>query len=509
MIKNIKNSKNIIITIFVSLLIFFLNVNINAIETTTIDLTGLVTGEDAEHTCIYVTKTDSSSHWEECLMCGTQKNKNAHSITRSWAQGYESCSYANYAIDICNACGYEERYHKPCVWDGVSYVKYSSMSNNYNHVRQCSTCKSVIYYGFYLNGVYYEQDWTHQDCFYYENNQKITPNCSVTGKSCYICGQAFSGKHLPLWPATSLTVSEDNLTTTATQNLICGNCKQVFATAIKTNTHTYSNGYWYSTFTSKVTIENGISLVSVNESSSTNANWFDNTNFSYTTSVENGKTVVTMTTTRRFKTSSITGTYFDDHQGITLKTPDGNSYWFALYSGRGERPEYSAPIITSVVQTPNNSYNGWYIGETLTINGTEDHASYVNYSITNSNGNVVASGKAVVTNKTFSFSINPEIEGDEIGQTYTIVISDAYGNTTSKDFVVTKVDIAPPTLISNTDYTQEWSKTKEISIQSIDKGIGEVQIAFNSENNYGLANYENEIYSRNYIFTGEVYDYVT
>ena len=23
--------------------------------------------------------------------------------------------------------------------------------------------------GFYLNGVYYEQDWTHQDCFYYEN----------------------------------------------------------------------------------------------------------------------------------------------------------------------------------------------------------------------------------------------------------------------------------------------------------------------------------------------------
>ena len=44
-------------------------VNSEERSVTDIDLTGLVTGEDTEHTHIYETVTNSTEHWKQCIIC--------------------------------------------------------------------------------------------------------------------------------------------------------------------------------------------------------------------------------------------------------------------------------------------------------------------------------------------------------------------------------------------------------------------------------------------------------
>ena len=103
----------------------------------------------------------------------------------------------------------------------------------------------------------------------------------------------------------------------------------------------------------------------------------------------------------------------------------------------------------------------------------------------------------------------PELEADANGRTFQVEVTDSNNNKVTKEFKVDRVDSKAPTLIQNGEYTKEWSKNKEISFTAEDKGVGNVEIAFNNVKDYQSATKENDGYVRKYNFYGDVYDKVT
>ena len=95
---------------------------------TTIDVTGIELGIETEHEHVYKTMYDEEKHWEECTICNEKRNEVVHSFKTTWAAGSESCYRENYYTKACT-CGYSYIGHKPCVWDGKSYI----MNKGYSH----------------------------------------------------------------------------------------------------------------------------------------------------------------------------------------------------------------------------------------------------------------------------------------------------------------------------------------------------------------------------------------
>ena len=70
-------------------------VSASAVE---IDLTEFAAGGASTHSHIYSQKYDSSNHWEECKLCGSVINKNAHTLSTSYTKGEGSCAPGNYRM---------------------------------------------------------------------------------------------------------------------------------------------------------------------------------------------------------------------------------------------------------------------------------------------------------------------------------------------------------------------------------------------------------------------------
>ena len=121
-------------------------------------------------------------------------------------------------------------------------------------------------------------------------------------------------------------------------------------------------------------------------------------------------------------------------------------------------------------------------------------------------GNVVYQEEVVpVQNNSYTYTFIPEIEADSQGKTYKIVVKDVFDQSKTKDVTVYNIDFKAPELVSRTEYTEEWSRTKNITVEATDEGSGNVQIAFNNEDDYQTGEQKEGKYVRNYIFTGEIY----
>ena len=156
--------------------------NSEAKSVTDIDLTGLVTGEDTEHTHIYEKKYDDINHWEECFICGDIKNRENHTKTTS---GTGTCG--TYLVESCTkGCGYSisnyvehdiEYYTEDKIYDETGK---NTNRGDYRHgIGSCKRCKTVWAYD--KNG----KLMTKQDCVD-EDGNKI--NCSNNKKKCKYCG---------------------------------------------------------------------------------------------------------------------------------------------------------------------------------------------------------------------------------------------------------------------------------------------------------------------------------
>lgn len=109
------------------------------------------------------------------------------------------------------------------------------------------------------------------------------------------------------------------------------------------------------------------------------------------------------------------------------------------------------------------------------------------------------------------FSTNIDITDEVTGsKTVYLQAKDTIGNTSSlRAITVSNLDSKAPTQTSSFETATNWSKTKDMTISSKDVGSGKVQIAFNNTSGYALATANGTSYSRDYTFTGDVYDNVT
>lgn len=91
-------------------------------------------------------------------------------------------------------------------------------------------------------------------------------------------------------------------------------------------------------------------------------------------------------------------------------------------------------------------------------------------------------------------------------QTYTVRCKNYLGGYGSVDCVIQPTDMTGPILKSTSDLTADWAKNKAYAARALDEGVGNVEISFDGDTDYRLGTDIGEKnYSRNYVFTGDVY----
>lgn len=115
--------------------------------------------------------------------------------------------------------------------------------------------------------------------------------------------------------------------------------------------------------------------------------------------------------------------------------------------------------------------------------------------------------RATRTGNTYTCTFDLVAEIREPKNVY-VKVKDASGNETILEdgaVQVQYIDAVAPTLTSALKSSTQWSKNKQITYTATDRGIGQVQIGFNSEDNYTLATQDGDNYSKTYNFVGDVY----
>lgn len=145
-----------------------------------------------------------------------------------------------------------------------------------------------------------------------------------------------------------------------------------------------------------------------------------------------------------------------------------------------------SPVINTITMTPQTSSNGWVTISQLDVSGTENYCDTVYLTITNkSSGKVILDNAAIqVTNKKYSYSTTPPLEGGEAGNVYTVSVKDLYGNISTKDFTVYKTDGTAPQVESPLSYTDWTSAAKTVTLTFTDYGSGGVQASLGDQTHY-------------------------
>ncbi len=169
-------------------------------------------------------------------------------------------------------------------------------------------------------------------------------------------------------------------------------------------------------------------------------------------------------------------------------------------------PTVAQSSIDEVTVTDIGKVDGWTKQKQITVKGSDNWSNQVKLSMQDEEGKEVYQEVVVpVQNGNYTYTFIPEIEADSQGKKYKIIVKDVFDQSKEKEVTIYNIDFKAPTLVSKTEYTEEWSRTKNITVEATDEGSGNVQIAFNNEADYQLGEEKEGKYIRNYVFTGEIY----
>ena len=455
---------------------------------TDIDLTGLVTGEDTEHTHIYETVTNSTEHWKQCIICNNKIDVEKHILgEKIWAAGSESCEKNNFYTQRCK-CGYQVKGRKPCIWDGHSYER----TTNYRHIKTCNVCKGQIDNEYYiendLNTLYVNKI---EQCV----NSKGNITCSNLG-ICDVCNSN--------WNSSPHQLNAKAGGMVGTSEIYCQRCNKSFGTVEFNITNNHSAP---STYTGNLTVNltNGATIDTTHNGTVREIGKPFETINSVRTDISSTSAKYTISST--FK--NIWKEYYFAYYIVSVVI---NGYKTSIYLCNSfyMYPDTKVQQVPTVQVMDSEEIEGdWATNKEIKISGDEDYCNYVTVKIKDDAGKEIFSGKATAKNGKYALSCIPELEADANGRTFQVEVTDSNNNSITKEFKVDRVDSKAPTLIESGEYTKEWSKNKEISFTAEDKGVGNVEIAFNNANDYQSATKENDRYVRKYNFYGDVYDKVT
>ena len=417
-----------------------------------------VYADTVEHTHIWADKYDSSNHWKYCTVCGTVKDKEAHTFTDHWYLGYKSCNSGNYSRRICN-CGYSYIYHKP---HSGTHITKSHTYYERVHATTCSSCGT----------------WLKTEAC---KNANGVINCKNPGK-CLTCGGT--------WPAGRHFIN----------NGTCSACGKTFYKLSEPQvsynndfTHVYIKYIFYPVNSSVIPID-----------TQTNYSPYTNGGMSHHGNVvknSDGTYTINLDVTISSKNEKISVGWIYDNvavNGVTCFVYTNNiTVW----------RDHQAPVQNDVIQKDQASANGWATIKQLTLSGTEDFSDIVYLTVSDkATGEKYVTNAAVpVTSGKYSYTCTPSIEGDANGRTYVVAAKDQIGNTSTKEFVVSKTDGSHPQLKSGTSLTYtDWSTSKNISLNFFDFGSGGVQASLDNQTDYKPLTKSGEYYVWNHSFGNQV-----
>lgn len=417
--------------------------------------------DSIEHTHIWATKYDDKNHWEYCTVCGEKRNVTAHTFTDHWAYGYESCSSNNYSRRICN-CGYSYIYHKP---HSGTYITKSHTYWEIVHTSECSSCGSQL---------------SQNRCY----NENGALNCKNPG-TCSVCGGYYpSGRH--------------NI-----YNGVCSTCGKKFYTT-STPVLSYSSDYSHAYVKFNVyPVDSSVVPVALQKA------WFSSIGGGagqrgYGTIVKNDDNSYTLTMDVTFLKNNEKADVKWVYDNIKINGVVcfvTNSFSVTVWR------DHQAPIQNDIIQKDQASANGWATIKQLTLSGTEDFSDIVYLTVSDkATGEKYVTNAAVpVTDGKYSYTCAPSIEGDTNGRTYVVTARDYIGNSSTKEFVISKTDGSAPQLKDGTSLTYtDWTTSKDISLSFFDFGSGGVKASLDNQTDYKPLTKSGEYYVWNHSFGNQV-----
>lgn len=438
-------------------------------EITIIDVTNLSNDSSSKHDCnkYLVDMYDANKHWNECRLCGKRYEEKNHTyIDNGWSFGSaNNCSENNIHKFSCN-CGHS--YTNTTGRKSHTYVSKQDV-NSFSRYDICSSCSNMI---------------NVHKC--YKSDLKPI-NCTNLG-ICAKCGYQYTRINIHY---------EDYPYTRGPGNAYC---------CLDRTTYVAKVNYCYQEVVSKDEIKLNLSITFPNGAQSihrenTLSNMGDNISCSYATNVS-GYTIADTITVRRI------GWILEKGKIQFYYNCSVNGLTYGLWISFNDIQFDVVPPIISSIEIENN--NDWNTQKIIKISGTDNYARVLNVKILDDKNNVVYSGDVTPdwsANSYCQYSVlcTPETEADEIGKTFTAVVTDDLGNESRQEFTIKKIDYVSPKAISSNIVNDEWTKEKNFTFKATDEGIGNIKIAFNNEAEYGKTIKSEETYSREYTFIGDVY----
>ncbi len=436
-------------------------------EVTTIDVTDLEIGKDFNHTCILFTKYNENEHWQECKLCGKKQNIEKHNyIDGGWTMG-NTCNPLNVHKFNCE-CGhaYETQDGKP----SCNYYRYN-WNTTYVGGWICSVCSVAS-----------------GDLHKCKKNDGSDINCLNLG-TCAICGYTYNGSnsyHVACcYNFEGITEGEMRCQIC---NLYLGKANYSYIERVSDTMYKYycsltiPSNCQYNFVTTWSDISNNITI-SPNIS---------NNGYTY-----NG--IFTITFNKHTETKS----YLQVNFTGKINGMNTNVIFDSEYALKADSVP---PTITEISK---GSLTEWSQNKPIVISGTENYCNTITAKIVEADNeeNIIFEGQATVINGKYSISCTPDnIEVGISGKSFKCIITDNCDNSTEEIFEIAKVDSVPPNPTSEDSLSNEWAREKKFTFSAIDYGIGDVQIAFNDENEYGETISNENNFTREYKFVGDVYE---
>lgn len=178
------------------------------------------------------------------------------------------------------------------------------------------------------------------------------------------------------------------------------------------------------------------------------------------------------------------------------------------------------PSSISVSDVPSKTANvngvTWVISTKMTVSGYdgvdlsnayESIKHIVHISLSDGSKTLYEGDAQCNSSNYFSLTFTPEMEADSSGKTFTIQVTDPYGNSSSVQKVYRNIDAKLPDILNTEDYTGQWSTYKTITLKAADTGAGHVKLGINNVSNLQecTLSSDGKTYTRDYTFGGDVY----
>lgn len=434
---------------------------------TIVDVTNISMQDGFNHECVLFTKYNEQEHWKECSLCGKKQEKENHSfVDGGWTMG-NTCNNNNFHKFSCE-CGYSKMTQDGKIKCNMVRINWTG---NCLGGYVCSVCNTE------------SVNYPRHECISRGNGRRIS--CINLG-ICSICGYNYNNSN-----TSHNLVYSGNISTE--REGYCSNCKTYLGKIKYAYIERQSDSVYKFHF--KI-------IVPSNYIYSNIINWSNiGSNTTIVPSISRNGVEYTSTTTITINKKTEKIGYVQ--LGVNGKL--GNLQCTINVASSVEiKADTVPPTITDISK---QDLTEWSKTKPITITGTENYCSTVKVKIVevDNEENVIFEGKTNVNSKNYSISCTPNVEVGVSGKTYKCIVTDNLENATEKIFEIAKVDSVPPVPTSENSVSSEWAREKLFTFCSTDYGIGEVEIAFNDENDYQLAT-ENEIdFTRKYKFIGDVY----